>query len=53
MDTFEFVLHTFCIMILLKAYGGQGMKCGHLNVMHSHKHIGNVTIKRCGFVGIE
>ena len=39
-------------MVLLKAYSCQGMECGHLNVMHFHKHIGNVTIKRCGFVRI-
>ena len=39
-------------MILLQAYGGQEIKCGNLNVIGPHNHIGSVTIRRCGFFGV-
>ena len=45
MRTFEVRLNAFCIMILLKAYGGQGVECGDLNVTGPHK-LGHEVIRR-------
>ena len=39
-------------MMWLQAYGGQGMKCGSLNVIGSHKLIGSGTIRTCGPVKV-
>ena len=38
-------------MILLQAYGSQGVECGSLNVIGSHNLTGSGTIRGCGFVG--
>ena len=50
--TFEIGLNAFCIMILLQAYGDQGMEDGSLDVTGPHNLTGNGSITRCGFVGI-
>ena len=52
MGTSEAGLNAFCIMILLQAYGGQGVECGSLNVTDPHNLIGSDTIRRCGFGGV-
>ena len=39
-------------MILLQAYGDQGVECGGLNVIDLHKLIGNGNIRRYGLVGV-
>ena len=44
MGTFKVGLNAFCIMILLQAYGGQGVECGSLNVTGPHKLIGSGSI---------
>lgn len=36
-EYFEVGLNTFCIVILLQAYGGHGVECGSLKVIGSHK----------------
>jgi hypothetical protein len=39
-------------MILLQAYGSQGVVCGGLNENGLSRHIGNGPIRRCGLVGV-
>ena len=39
-------------MLLLKAYGGLGVRCGVLNVIGPHNLMGSGTIGRCGFIAM-
>ena len=40
-------------MLILKAYGGQGVECSSLNVIGSHKIIKNDTIRRSGLIEVS
>ena len=53
METFAIELNAICIMILLQAYGSQGMECGNLNVIGHYNLIQNGMIRRCAFVGVD
>ena len=46
MQTFNVGLIAFYIVVLLQAYGGQGVECGSLNVIDPHKLIGKGTIRK-------
>ena len=51
MGTFEAVPNKFYNMILLQAYGGQGVECGSSNVIDPHNLTGSDTIRRYSFIG--
>ena len=53
METSEVELNAFCSMVLLQAYGGLGMECGHLNGISLHNLIGNAITRMSGFVGVN
>ena len=52
MGIFEVGLNAFCIMILLQAYGGQGVECGSLNVIGLHNLLARGTLGRYGLVKV-
>lgn len=44
MGKFEVVQNAFCIMKLLQAYGGQGVKCGCPKENGPHRLMGGVAL---------